>query len=94
MTVEPETVRFDQSGAKMPEGAPPQFDLVIAGARSSKSDGSKGTYSRAAVKQLLTSQLLAALVNLKPGGSLVVSLPTCVNITRTHTEHTAHSQHL
>ena len=44
---------------------------VIAGARSSKSEGSKGTYSRAAVKILLSAQLLVCLDNLKPGGSLV-----------------------
>ena len=45
VTESPAHMRFLPDGTRMPVGsdAPPQFDLVIAGARSSKSEGSKGT---------------------------------------------------
>ena len=45
VTETPADMRFLSDGTRMPIGStvPPQFDLVIAGARSSKSEGSKGT---------------------------------------------------
>ncbi len=45
VTETPANMRFLPDGTRMPatSTAPPQFDLVIAGARSSKSEGSKGT---------------------------------------------------
>jgi|EP01043_Picozoa_sp_COSAG02_P026532 hypothetical protein len=46
VTETPANMRFLPDGTRMPatSTAPPQFDLVIAGARSSKSEGSKGRH--------------------------------------------------
>ena len=74
VTESPDTLHYSPTGEKLPVGSAPQFELVIAGARSSKSGNCKGTTTGAQVKTLLTSQLLASLLNLKPGGSLVVVL--------------------
>ena len=56
VTDTPHDMLFAPDGARLPAGSAPQFDLVIAGARSSKSENSKGTFSRAAVKILLSAQ--------------------------------------
>ena len=56
VTDTPHDMLFAPDGTRMPAGSAPQFDLVIAGARSSKSENSKGTFSRAAVKILLSAQ--------------------------------------
>ena len=78
VTDRPLRLHYSTDGTRIGEGAAPQFDLAIAGARfSGKGSGENDDAERGgdrAQEKLITAQLLVALQNLKPGGDLVVVL--------------------
>jgi 23S rRNA U2552 (ribose-2'-O)-methylase RlmE/FtsJ len=78
VTDRPLHLHYGVDGALLGEGAAPQFDLAIAGARfSGKGSGEADDAERGgdrAQEKLITAQLLVALQNLQPGGDLVVVL--------------------
>ena len=74
------TLHYSTAGELLGEGAAPQFDLAIAGARfSGKGSGENDDAERGgdrAQEKLITAQFLVALQNLRPGGDMVVVLNT------------------
>jgi 23S rRNA U2552 (ribose-2'-O)-methylase RlmE/FtsJ len=80
VTDAPTSLHYSTTGQLLGNGAAPQFDLAIAGARfSGKGSGEKDDAERGgdrAQEKLITAQFLVALQNLKPGGDMVVVLNT------------------